>query len=156
MNKLNLNNGIKFSCQSSGNCCVSRGNHGYVYLSKDDLNKLANFFNQNKNEFKKKYCKITNGFIHLKEFKKNKGNCLFLIKNRCSVYRARPIQCRTWPFWNENMNAKTWNKEIALFCPGVGKGKIYTKENILKILEKDKKNEKSILENNTNLIKNEN
>ena len=71
MNKLNLNNGIKFSCQSSGNCCVSRGNHGYVYLSKDDLNKLAIFFNQNKNEFKKKYCKITNGFIHLKEFKKN-------------------------------------------------------------------------------------
>ena len=54
------------------------------------------------------------------------------------------------------MNAKTWNKEIALFCPGVGKGKIYTKENILKILEKDKKNEKSILENNTNLNKNEN
>ena len=54
MNKLNLNNGIKFSCQSSGNCCVSRGNHGYVYLSKDDLNKLAIFFNQNKNEFKKK------------------------------------------------------------------------------------------------------
>ena len=47
------------------------GNHGYVYLSKDDLKKLANFFNQNKNEFKKKYCKITNGFIHLKEFKKN-------------------------------------------------------------------------------------
>ena len=45
MNKLNLNNGIKFSCQSSGNCCVSRGNHGYVYLSKDDLNKLAIFFN---------------------------------------------------------------------------------------------------------------
>ena len=153
MNKLNLNNGIKFSCQNSGNCCVSRGNHGYVYLSKDDLNKLANLFNQNKNEFKKKYCKITNGFIHLKEFIKNKGNCLFLINNRCSVYRARPIQCRTWPFWNENMNAKTWYKEIALFCPGVGKGRRYTKESILKILEKDKKNEKLILENNTNLKK---
>ena len=153
MNKLNLNNGIKFSCQSSGNCCVSMGNHGYVYLSKDDLNTLAIFFNQNKNEFKKKYCKITNGFIHLKEFKKNKGNCLFLINNRCSVYKARPIQCRTWPFWNENMNAKTWNKEIALFCPGIGKGRKYTKENILKILEKDKKNEKLILENNTNLKK---
>ncbi len=145
--------GIKFKCQGSANCCISRGNHGYVYLSKDDLNKLANFFNLNKNEFKKKYCKITNGFIHLKEFKKNKGNCLFLINNRCSVYRARPIQCRTWPFWNENMNAKTWNKEIALFCPGVGKGRRYTKESILKILEKDKNNEKLILENNTNLKK---
>ena len=39
MDKLNLNNGIKFSCQSSGNCFVSRGNQGYIYLSKDDLNK---------------------------------------------------------------------------------------------------------------------
>ena len=151
MNKLNLNYGIKFSCQSSVNCCVSRGNHGYVYLNKDDLKKLANFFNQSIHEFKKKYCKITNGFIHLKELKKNKGNCLFLINNRCSVYKKRPIQCRTWPFWNENMNAKTWNKEIALFCPGVGKGRRYTKESILKILEKDKNNEKLILENNTNL-----
>ena len=84
---------------------------------------------------------------------KNKGNCLFLINDRCSVYKARPIQCRTWPFWNENMNAKTWNKEIALFCPGIGKGRKYTKESILKILEKDKKNEKLILENNTNLKK---
>ena len=51
------------------------------------------------------------------------------------------------------MNAKTWNKEIALFCPGIGKGRKYTKESILKILGKDKKNEKLILENNTNLKK---
>ena len=51
------------------------------------------------------------------------------------------------------MKAKTWNKEIALFCPGVGKWRKYTEKNILKILEKDKKNEKLILENNNNLIK---
>ena len=42
------------------------------------------------------------------------------------------------------MNAKTWNKEIALFCPGVVrklKEKIHEDyENVyLKILEKDKK-----------------
>ena len=49
------------------------------------------------------------------------------------------------------MNAKTWNKEIALFCPGVGKGRRYMKESILKILKKEKNNEKLILENNINL-----
>ena len=57
MNKLNLNNGIKFSCQSSGNCCVSRGNHGYVYLSKDDLNKLAIFLIKIKMNLKKNIVK---------------------------------------------------------------------------------------------------
>ena len=53
MNKLNFKNGIKFSCQSSGNCCVSRGKHGYVYLSKEDLKKLSSHFNVEINEFKK-------------------------------------------------------------------------------------------------------
>ena len=45
MDKLDLKNGIKFSCQSSGNCCVSRGEHGYVYLSKKDLKNLSSHFN---------------------------------------------------------------------------------------------------------------
>ena len=49
------------------------------------------------------------------------------------------------------MNTKTWNNDITKNCPGVGKGRKYTKESILKILEKDKKNEKLILENNINL-----
>ena len=34
-------NGIKFQCQGSANCCVSRGSYGYVYLSKKDINTLS-------------------------------------------------------------------------------------------------------------------
>ena len=55
-------------------------------------------------------------------------NCIFLKENRCTVYKSRPIQCRTWPFWPENMNTKTWNNDIAKNCPGVGKGKNKNKE----------------------------
>ena len=33
-------NGIKFQCQGSSNCCVSRGMYGYVYLSKKDAKNL--------------------------------------------------------------------------------------------------------------------
>lgn len=86
-------------------------------------------------EFTKKYCDRKNGIYHLKEEPDVRSECAFLVNgNRCGVYDARPIQCRTWPFWPEVMNAKTWNKEVKTFCPGVGKGKVHTAEEIQKTL----------------------
>ena len=143
MDKEIFKNGIRFKCQGSSNCCVSRGNYGFVYLCKKDVKKIANFFNISIKEFKKKYCNISNGYTHLKEINKN-GNCQFLNKKKCSIYESRPIQCRTWPFWRENMNAKKWNKEIINFCPGIGKGKIISLLNIQKKIKLDLKNEKQI------------
>ena len=141
---MDIEKGIRFECQSSGNCCVSRGSYGYVYLSKKDIKTLSIGFKTSEKNFIKKYCQKTDGFIHLKELKKNRGNCIFLKNNKCSVYKSRPIQCRTWPFWNENMNAKTWNLDIAKNCPGVGKGKLIKKNEILKSIKDDTKNEASI------------
>ena len=43
------------------------------------------------------------------------------------------------------MNAKTWNNNISKNCPGIGKGKIIKKDQILKFLKQDKDNEFSIL-----------
>lgn len=136
-------NGIKFQCQGSANCCVSRGSYGYVYLSKKDINTLSNYFNISPDKFKKKYCQLTNGYLHLKEYKK-KNNCIFLKDKKCNVYKARPIQCRTWPFWPENMNYKKWNKEIINFCPGIGKGRKWNKKDIEKKLKIEKENEEKI------------
>jgi Fe-S-cluster containining protein len=119
--------GIRFECQGSGGCCVSRGEYGFVYLSLKDRQRFAQFFNITTTMFTQRYCTKTDGWFHLNEFT---NQCQFLKENRCTVYSARPNQCRTWPFWPENMNVKTWNKEIASYCPGVGKGKLYTKEEI--------------------------
>ena len=44
LNKI-FKNGIRFKCQGSSNCCVSRGSYGYVYLSKKDLIKIAKYLN---------------------------------------------------------------------------------------------------------------
>jgi len=151
--KINLKKGLKFQCQGSGNCCVSRGNYGFVYLSKEDLKKLSIFFEIKQSEFKIQFCSNTDGFMHLKELKKNKGNCIFLKDKKCTVYKARPIQCRTWPFWNENMNAKTWNENISKFCPGIGKRKNFSEKENLEILDKDLKNDKSIIDYKINLQK---
>ena len=133
--------GIRFECQGSGKCCTSRGSYGYVYLTDRDQERFAKFFKLSLADFLKKYCGKKNGWTFLKDPREMgltdhpEGDCLFLDGNRCKVYEARPEHCRTWPFWPENMNPKTWNTEISAYCPGVGKGKLYTREEIDKILE---------------------
>jgi len=137
--------GIKFQCQGSSNCCVSRGSYGFVYLSKKDILRLSKYTNLKIKDFIKLYCVKHAGFIHFKEHKKN-GECQFLEKKRCSIYVARPTQCRTWPFWDENMKTKIWNEEIVFFCPGIGKGKIIKQSQILKKINSDKKNELEMID----------
>ena len=143
MDKNIYEKGIKFQCQGSANCCVSRGSHGFVFLSTKDLSRLAKYFNISFEEFRTYYCQSSDGFIHLKEIRK-KGECIFLKNKKCNVYKARPTQCRTWPFWPENMHSKIWNKEVVNFCPGINKGKIINKKNIDKILKIDEINAKKI------------
>ena len=144
MTKKIYSKGMRFQCQKSSNCCVSRGSYGFVYLSKKDILRLSKYTDLSIKDFIKLYCEKTDGFVHFKENRKN-GRCQFLEKKRCSIYAARPTQCRTWPFWNENMNAKTWNNNISKNCPGIGKGKVIKKDQILKFLKQDKDNEFSIL-----------
>ncbi len=111
--------GYRFQCQGSGKCCVSRDRYGYVYLSLPDRRRMAAHLKLKTQEFTRRYCSKTDGWFHLKDFV---GPCTFLRDKRCTIYEARPTQCRTWPFWPENMNAKVWSTDIASFCPGVGKG----------------------------------
>ena len=142
---ISIKNGIRFECQGSGNCCVSRGSYGVVYLSDIDLKRFSKYFKISIKEFKEKYCQITDGFIHLSEKYKINGNCIFLKDKKCTVYNSRPTQCRTWPFWNENMNSKIWNEDIAINCPGIGKGKLIKSKAIERFLKDDLKTEDSIL-----------
>ena len=136
--------GINFKCQGSSNCCVSRGSYGYVYLSEKDLIRFSKYFSISISNFKSKYCVYTDGYIHLKEIYTN-GNCIFLKNKKCSVYKSRPTQCRTWPFWKENLNIKKWNKEITKFCPGIGKGKKISFKKIIQIVNKDINNDEEII-----------
>ncbi len=144
MNKEIFTKGINFECQGSSNCCVSRGNYGYVYLSKKDLTNLAKYLNLSTDIFEKKYCEFSEGYLHLRELNIN-GNCQFLKNKKCSIYSARPIQCRTWPFWKENMNTKKWKEELIDFCPGIGKGRLISASTIQKKINRELKNDKQII-----------
>ena len=64
-------------------------------------------------------------------------DCIFLRqvgeKKLCAIYPVRPNQCRTWPFWPENLSSpNAWN-EAARRCPGINRGRRYSFEEIEKI-----------------------
>jgi hypothetical protein len=123
--------GVRFACQGSGRCCVSRGAYGFVYLTLEDRRRLARTLGMPTRRFTREYCVKTDGFWHLRDVG---PECRFLVDNRCSVYEGRPTQCRTWPFWPENMSAKAWTA-VAEFCPGVGRGPVVPRAAIEQTLD---------------------
>lgn len=127
--------GIRFECQGSGKCCVSRGAYGYVYVTLADRRRLAATLSIPTRQFTREYCAKTEELFHLDN---REAECMFLENGRCSVYEGRPTQCRTWPFWPENMKAKAWTA-IADYCPGVGQGTTIPAETIVEILREQRR-----------------
>jgi Fe-S-cluster containining protein len=57
--------------------------------------------------------------------------CVFLEEGGgCAVYPVRPRQCRTWPFWPQNLRKAVWEREVVDLCPGIGRGRLYTEAEI--------------------------
>ncbi len=61
------------------------------------------------------------------------GDCVFFDANsrKCTVYNARPRQCRTWPFWQSNVATPEAWQETCDVCPGSGRGKLHTADQVL-------------------------
>lgn len=125
---------------------MSRGSYGFVYLSPEDRARMAKVLGLSEEQFVTQHCTRTEGLLHLNAPDKD---CQFLEGKRCGVYEGRPAQCRTWPFWPENMNSRTWNKEVAPFCAGVGKGPLQSADTIQETLDRYKKSEDGLYSDQT-------
>ena len=126
MNKF-YKDGVRFECTRCGKCCTC---DGYVFINGDDLNNLIEGEKFSKEELLKHYLSSYQGYTVLRD-KKN-GECIFWDNEimGCKVYKYRPIQCRTYPFWNVVLKTEERFKKESEFCPGIGKGKLYTEEEI--------------------------
>ena len=60
------------------------------------------------------------------------GDCM-LWDGGCTVYTNRPRQCRTFPFWEHALASEQAFVSTARGCPGVGGGRRYSAEEILRI-----------------------
>ncbi|GIK16647.1 MAG: zinc/iron-chelating domain-containing protein [Planctomycetota bacterium] len=117
--------GLQFSCTQCGNCCS--GPPGYVWVTKEDIRAIAAHLGREDGTLDRSEVRGVGGRYSLTE--KPGGDCIFLErrdgKAYCSVYPVRPIQCRTWPFWDELLKSRrTWD-DAAKTCPGMNRGPHY-------------------------------
>lgn len=127
-----FDSGLRFSCTRCGRCCS--GAPGTVFINQSEAARIARHLGLSQTDFLEKFAYPFKSGHSLKE--RPNGDCIFLQNGRCSIYRVRPIQCRTYPFWPENLQTpEAWEKE-ARHCPGIGAGRLHSREEILKLLQR--------------------
>ncbi|MGH7213249.1 MAG: YkgJ family cysteine cluster protein [Tepidisphaeraceae bacterium] len=134
--------GLSFTCTQCGNCCT--GSPGYVWVSDVEVDRLAAYLETDRAEVLRRYCRKVGGRVSLKEERSPLGlyDCVFLkeiktarregveevvhTRRVCTIYAVRPLQCRTWPFWEGNLASEKGWARASNRCPGMGRGKQYT------------------------------
>ena len=120
-NKLITKEGFKFkfnpnACEEcGGKCCI--GESGYVWVNKEEIEKIAKFLGLEIEEFIKNYLRKVEYKYSLKEIKKdNSYECVFFENGKCLIYEVRPRQCREFPFWDYFKDDFSY---LLKECPGV-------------------------------------
>jgi uncharacterized protein len=134
MGKPFYKDGLRFECTRCNACC--RYEPGYVFLSDRDIARLLVATGLDRDAFIEKYCRVVEigaaRMLSLKE--KDNYDCIFW-DNGCTVYRHRPLQCRSFPFWSANLESReAWN-EMSRSCPGANRGKLHARDDIEKWLD---------------------
>ena len=120
------NSKLRFECTQCGKCCTLRGEYAHVYLNAAELKALAAHHGLTQRAFKHRYTfRDEQGWTQLRT---ESDHCVFLDveTGACSVYEARPTQCRTFPFWRDLVEDGQWNDEVRKMCEGVGQGRLYS------------------------------
>ena len=117
--------GLSFSCTRCGDCCT--GAPGYVWVEREEIEELAKFLELSPEKFGERYLRKVGRRYSLVE--KPGGDCVFF-DSGCTVYPARPVQCRTFPFWRSHLKSQRAWDEIAGECPGIGQCKFYAAADI--------------------------
>ncbi|MFO0956868.1 MAG: YkgJ family cysteine cluster protein [Isosphaeraceae bacterium] len=111
--------GLQFACTRCGDCCT--GAPGFVWVSAEEIGALAGHLGLTIDEFGRRFLRRVGDRISLIE--RPNGDCTFWDARRgCTVYPSRPVQCRTWPFWSENLATPQDWEETRSRCPGAGRG----------------------------------
>ncbi len=123
--------GLRFGCRQCGKCCS--GAPGYVWVTDEEVAAIAKELSLTKADFEKTFVRLVFG-RKLSLGERDDGDCVLLDPKtrKCMVYESRPTQCRTWPFWEDNLQTPRNWKLAAKGCPGCDSpdGKLYSLEEI--------------------------
>jgi Fe-S-cluster containining protein len=111
--------GLRFKCTDCGKCCT--GTPGFIWVTMQEISAMADFLKISQELFKRRYIRSRDNRFALIEKKTENGDhaCIFLKDKKCQVYKARPTQCRTFPWWKENLNTEESWKLAAEQCEGI-------------------------------------
>ena len=122
--------GLRFHCTRCSRCC--RHTPGHVFLSRADLEALVKASGVDRGKFLRRYCRrVPFGPVKRISLKEKRNlDCVFWEKEGCAVYDARPLQCRSFPFWSSSLSSREEWEEIAAQCPGIGRGPLHPRGEI--------------------------
>jgi Fe-S-cluster containining protein len=114
--------GLRFHCTQCGNCCT--GEPGFVWVTQEDIARLARHYGIDEETFIRRHVRRVGTRYSLTE--RADGDCTLLTwdgdKAVCTAYDQRPLQCRTFPFWPENLRTRRVWDSLADKCPGINEG----------------------------------
>ncbi len=100
-----------------GKCCT--GESGYIHVNKTEMERIAAFLNIDIETLKSDYL-YKHGYKYSIKEREVEGSfeCVFYDAKQdgCMIYAARPVQCRTFPFWEYYKNRVD---ELKNECPGI-------------------------------------
>lgn len=130
--------GLEFDCTMCGECCT--GPTGYVGFTEAEGRAIAERVGLDYKAFLKKFAhrmKHGGDGYSLNEVLTEHGHdCVFLDRETepgkalCSIHEVRPMQCRTWPWWPENLQTPRAWQQAGRKCEGIGRGAVVTIEQI--------------------------
>lgn len=85
----------QFACTGCGECCRWTGS---VLLTDADIPVIAQHMGLPEQEFIDRHTRLAPNRQQLALLDQADGSCAFLAGDRCSIYQARPEQCRTFPY----------------------------------------------------------
>lgn len=109
--------GLRFACTRCGSCCT--GAAGYTWVSASDVDRLAVSVGLSIDDFGRRYLRRVGERYALLEDRET-GDCVLLAGRDCSVYAARPLQCRRYPFWPRNLESRRAWAAASRECEGIG------------------------------------
>lgn len=108
--------GVRFECTGCGACCT--GSPGFVWVDEGEIEQMAGHVGVSIEHFVARYVRQVGDKLSLKELMPS-YDCVFLKDKKCSLYEARPRQCRTFPFWPKVMESRESWSRAASYCEGM-------------------------------------
>ncbi len=105
------------ACSScSAKCC--KGSSGNIWVTADDIYNICKFLGINPIDGVISFFEKRDNRYSIREQQLDDDyRCLFLNNiNKCSIYAVRPLQCRTFPFWE---HFKSDTEMLLQDCKGV-------------------------------------